>query len=128
MKGFVPSSIKEAVDFLYATMTEEGSDVIRSTPPEANHMTGGMAMRNAWGLWGKDSQLKRDAIATYGIAHPDDISGLINAWLWARERGEEFDPVAHCQRYHEHWKACGTDSLSAGGYNSKDHAEAVGTP
>lgn len=68
-KGFIPSTVREAVDFLYATMTEEGSNVIRLSSPEQNHMTGGMTLRNAWGLWGKDSPLKADAAATYGIAH-----------------------------------------------------------
>lgn len=123
--NFTPTTIKQAVDYLFATNTDEGSKGIEQSKPEVFHMSVGMAMRNEWRLWAKDSPLKSDAIATYGIAHPDDISGLILAWLSAKEKREDFDPIAHCQRYHEHWRAYGTDSLAACGYNSKEHQETM---
>jgi hypothetical protein len=112
-----PATIEEAVLMLYATLDREGEACIKDNPPEAVHHGGGTQMRNNWGLWKQDSPLKLDAVKTYGIAHADDISGLITAWLWARERGEPFDPVAHCEVYKAHWKKHGISALDAGNFN-----------
>ncbi|MDM4019327.1 hypothetical protein QTN89_27985 [Roseiconus lacunae] len=74
-----------------------------------------MSIRNQWSLWEVDSPLKRDAATQYGIAHADDISGLIIAWGKAIAAGDSFSPIEHCHLYHEHWKRMGTDSLFAAG-------------
>lgn len=117
-QDFVPSTIKEAVDHIVAHLDENELTTIRGNPDSGCvHFFGGMAMRNNWSLWEKETPLKRDAIETYRIAMADDLSGLIMAWVWAIVRGEDFDPFQHVARYHEHWKRYGTTSLGAGGYN-----------
>lgn len=83
------------------------------------HFSAGMFVRNSWSLWAPDSPLKRDAVERYGIAHADDISGLIFDWVFAEVRGETFDPKKTCDRYHEHWRKYGTNSLEAGGWPPK---------
>jgi len=113
----IPSSIKSAVETLVSAMDEQDKRAIRAASDgTVFHHTLGTGMRNAWSFWEADSPLKRDAVASYGIAHADDISGLIIAWTCAEVRGESFDPVAHCQKFHEHWAMYGTDALAAGGW------------
>ena len=101
----VPSSIEAAARQLSVAMSRDNDD----------HFGTGLTIRNQWSLWEADSPLQRDAAARYGIAHADDISGLIVAWARAIAAGDPFSPLEHCKRYHEHWQRMGTDSLSAGG-------------
>lgn len=111
-----PTTIAEAVDRIVTGLSDQDRDFIKKNSPSAVHFSAGMAMRNAWGLWKKDSPIKLDAIDKYKIAHADDISGLIHSWVWARVRGEDFDPVKHCDTFHEHWrKTSNMTSLEAGG-------------
>ena len=137
----VPSTIEKAVEELINSLDEKDKEFIKSNYSSENivvkiqgetteeliinrnqsytvHFTAGMKVRNDWSLWEKDSPLKRDAVEKYGIAHADDISGLIFSWTWAKIRNEEFDPVDHCRIYHEHWKNYGTNALKAGGWES----------
>ena len=128
----IPTTIKEAVDQIVGSLTPAEQEIILKHPhPARYHHTVGLAIRNEWGLWEPDSPLKRDAVQTYRIAHGDDISGLILAWVvarvtggehfdpLARVAGESFDPFAHVQRAHDHWAnpAYGAKtSLEAGGW------------
>lgn len=114
----VPSTIEAAVQAIVAGTDEAEKEYIRKIASSASaaHHGLGRALRNGWSLWQDDSPLKRDAVKTYGIAHADDISGLILSWAVAIIRGDEFDPQAECQRYHEHWKKYGTTALKAGGW------------
>ena len=114
---FVPATIEEAVDHIVQTLNPVESRFIMSQSSESAHFGGGRIMRNNWSLWEKETPIKRDAVENYGIAMADDISGLILAWVWAKVRGESFDPKEHCKRYHEHWPKYGETALSAGGYN-----------
>lgn len=117
-KNWVPSTIAEAVDNIVAGADEEERKYIKESTPESNHFFGGMAMRNGWKLWEKETPLKRDAVETYKIAHADDISSLILDWAWAKVRGEEFDAASACERFHTHWREqSGMSSLQAGGYH-----------
>ena len=116
----VPSTVDEAVQKVVQGLTDEDREVIRATNLADVHFGLGISLRNAWSLWERDSPLKRDAAERFGIAHPDDISGLIVGWVYAIVRGEPFDPAATCAQYHEHWKRYGTDSLSAGGWPPKE--------
>ncbi len=111
---FFPSTIEEAVNHIVKNIEPEEVGYIKSQSSASVHFFGGMAMRNDWSLWEPDTPLKRDAIATYKIAHADDISGLIMDWVWAKVRGEEFDPVKACDIYHKHWAAYGMTSIEAG--------------
>lgn len=62
-----------------------------------------------------DSPFKRDAVIPYKIAHADDISGLILAWVFALVRNKPFDPQEHCQLYHLHLDNYGLTALEDGG-------------
>lgn len=112
----VPSTIEEAVNRIVANVTEEECEAIRQSSTAEHHFSVGMSLRNHWSLWDNDSPLKRDAAAKYGIAHADDISGLMLEWARARICGIEFDPILHCEQYHEHWAKYGKTSLQAGGW------------
>lgn len=113
----VPSTIAAAVDAIVVSIDETEREFIRSESRShlAVHHTVGRYIRNAWSLWDPDSPIKRDAIATYRIAHADDISGLILSWVAAKVRDEEFNPFAECERFHQHWASCDMTSLEAGG-------------
>lgn len=70
----------------------------RKLDPSAMHHDLGMTIRTDWSLWERDTPLKRDAVTNYGIAHPDDITGLILAWASAVIRAEPFTPLEHYKR------------------------------
>ena len=117
-QDLVPPTIKSAVDRLITSLDEADRNFIRFTNnPCAIHYDAGRSIRNDWSLWSNDTPLKRDAATTYGIAHADDISGLIWAWVWAIVRSEYFDPEKHCEQYHKHWAKFGLDPLVAGGWS-----------
>lgn len=117
LQDLVPATIREAVEVLEASLTAEDREFIKASSPGSVHFGGGMSMRNNWSLWERETPMKRDAVENYRIAHADDLSGLIFAWLWSRVRGEGFDPVAYCQRFHDHWAERRMTSLQAGNYN-----------
>lgn len=116
----VPATVEQAVDALIASFCAEEVRVLR-TMDHADvrlHFGPGRAIRNAWSLW-EDTPLKRDAVRRFGIAHGDDISGLIFTWALAKIRKQPFDPESHCQRYKDHWASQGMDALQAGGWPPK---------
>jgi len=112
----VPSTIKSAVESIEARLTEADRASILTSKASKYHFGIGMYIRNEWSLWSPDSPLKRDAVNTYRIAHPDDISGLILEWLFSKVKGEDFDPIKHCEVYHNHWLKYEISSLEAGGW------------
>ena len=116
----VPSTVKMAVDMIVSRLTDEDRKaILASKESHCVHHTIGRYLRNNWSLWEPDTPLKRDAVNSYGIAHPDDISGLILSWVWAKVHERPFDPVEAVKVYHEHWKKAGIDSLTAGGWPPK---------
>lgn len=116
----VPDTIAGAVQHILDNLTESEREAIRRSPGSHTvHHTIGQHFRNSWSLWEPDTPLKRDAVATYRIAHADDISGLMLEWVWARVRGEDFDPREHVEHYHAHWaKYEKQTSLEAGGWKA----------
>jgi len=112
----IPKTVEAAVDELVNLLSEEDRNIIKSREDFSYHFSAGMNIRNKWCLWEKDTPLKLDAINTYGIAHGDDISGLIFEWAFAKIRGIQFNPFDLCKSYHKHWEGYGMTSLEAGGY------------
>lgn len=113
----VPSTVEGAVDAIVAGLEpEEEKFIVESASSACIHHTVGRGLRNGWSLWAPDSPLKRDAVETYGIAHADDISGLIIEWVWSKVWEIPFDPMEHVKSYHEHWARYGKTSLEAGGW------------
>ena len=117
----VPDTMEEAVAALIAGFSEADRLAVSGlASPAAMHFELGMAMRNNWSFW-EDTPLRRDCIAKWKIAHGDDLSGLMLAWIYAQLREESFDPEVYCQRFHEHWKKYGTTALEAAGIKLKQH-------
>ncbi len=126
-----PKCIEQAVDFIVKNLSDEDVNFINNqsvskievvidgkfreiVDSSSIHMSYGRFLRNKWNLWG-DCELKRDAIENYGIAHADDISGLILDWVFAKVKNQVFDPQVVCERFHKHWANFGMTSLQAGG-------------
>ncbi len=63
----------------------------------------GTWIRNNWGLWsgGKLSRYFR----SFGVNHPDDMSGLILTLFWRRLNGLPIDPGSEVHRYKAYWDA-----------------------
>jgi hypothetical protein len=113
----VPTTINEAVDRIYTDLAEKDREFILSNDSAAIHFTTGMAIRNKWGLWKPDSALRRFSAIHYGIAHADDISGLILEMVWAKVRGQNYDWRAYRDRVNKHWlETMGKTALEAGGF------------
>lgn len=115
--------------YIAASLSDEDIEFIRDAkknvpfgqnPDTIVHHTVGRFLRNAWSLWDPDTPLKRDAVKTYGIAHADDISGLMMAWVFNLVCGGPFDPQKECERFHKHWASLGTDSLTVAGWPPKE--------
>jgi hypothetical protein len=116
----VPSTLERAVEIIAASLDGQERTAIRELDDDGMLQFGyGRFIRNSWSLWETDSPLKREAVASYRIAHADDISQLILAWVFAKVRDQQFDPVAYCQRFHDHWEKFGTTSLKAGGWDAQ---------
>jgi hypothetical protein len=99
----VPSTVCQAAELIASSVSSDNRERIRNSEPTEQHFGLGLGIRDGWSHWEAHTPLKRDAATNYGIVHADDISGLITAWARALVAGEEFDPLAHCNRYHEHW-------------------------
>lgn len=113
-QDIVPSTIDQAVNEIVNNVDDEDRNNIQEGV--SYHFTVGRTLRNSWSLWDNDSPIKRNAVDEYGIAHADDISGLILAWAPAKIRGDVFDPHVYVKKYYDHWKSYGTTPLKAGGW------------
>jgi hypothetical protein len=115
-----PETVAEAVDTIVESLSEEVKEKIRELESDnfvnIVHHSMGRGIRNDLGLWQNDSPIKLDAVNTYGIAHADDISGLVLSWAAARIKGKHFDPQEHAQKYRDFWQKQGQDPLEAGGF------------
>jgi hypothetical protein len=109
----IPKTVKETVYLVVEELDTESIKYIYDdkNSPWSLHHTIGRRIRNAWGLWSPYTELKEDAATNYGIAHPDDITGLLLEWVWAVVRNEDFDPQEECLKYIKYWKNMGTDAL-----------------
>jgi hypothetical protein len=77
----LPETIDEAVERLMMILEGEHKvalAVMREEDLIDLHFSLGTAIRNAFGLHGADSKL----LASCGVAHPDDASGVIISELW----------------------------------------------
>jgi hypothetical protein len=78
-----PETVAEAVEWLMSVLEDEAKSVIRSMREEDLfnlHFSLGMAIRNAFGLHDPGSKL----LASCGVVHPDDASGVIIQALWIK--------------------------------------------
>lgn len=110
-------TVEKVVNDFCKFLTEEEKIFIQNNDYNSVHHSFGRSLRNDLNLWSNDNPVKLDAINNYGIAHADDISGLISAWIWAKVRNEDFNQLEHCKKYHDHWKKFGTTALKAGNWH-----------
>lgn len=108
----VPTTLNEAVDMIVQDMSPENVEFIKSHQPADIHFGSGMWLRNNWSLWDRETLLVQWFIQTYRIGHADDISGMIFEAVWAKVRGEAFDPLVVVKRYHDHWARYGVDPVT----------------
>lgn len=91
LSDYNPTTLKEAIDVLLAITTEQDRDSINDTIEWSflMHHYLGRDLRNGWNLWNDGPLVSH--FNEMGIAHPDDMSGLI---LWVLEcevKGLNFD-------------------------------------
>jgi hypothetical protein len=103
------------------TLTEAVELILHSTPPKdltafahedgdcpgsSFHFSGGMAMRNDWGLWHGTSGVSR-YLRENRIFHGDDQSATIFKAVWCRLNGVKLDLPAEARKFEEHWNRQG---------------------
>ncbi len=76
MKYKVPSNLKEAIVKLDNDLTEEDKQFLLENGALSVHHTLGRWIRNNWGLWDEQFELKLN-MAKLGNIHPDDMSNFI---------------------------------------------------
>lgn len=64
----------------------------------------GRSIRNAWGLWEEESQLRNYFKENYGIDHADDISGVISMCTWQELNNKEMTPKIFADSCIEYWR------------------------
>lgn len=102
----VPINLEEAIKTLKEGLVEEDLTEIKKPNFDAAcvHFTAGMALRNEWSLWDKDTILVKWFKENYGIDHADDISGLILDCLTRDIQGKPRRDKELAKRYIDHWK------------------------
>jgi len=71
------------------------------------HFSTGMNIRNAWGLWDKNSVLHKHFKERFGLSHADDISGLIFHCFHQSINGRHWETKKEVEKYRRHWESFG---------------------
>lgn len=105
-----PKDIDDAIEILVSAATTEDKVSIREAESVGaimgvTHHSFGMALRNHWKLWFRDTPAVEVTEKKYGVSHADDVSGLIMQGFFAKVRGETFDFEAEAAGYRAHWAA-----------------------
>ncbi len=103
----VPNNLHEAVECLKKHPDQEGIKKFGDTPFDElglYHMSLGLSIRNAWGLWAGDTALAK-FFFNKGITHPDDMSGIILDSLWLSLNGCEYELEKQIRYYKAWWAA-----------------------
>lgn len=102
----VPINLEDALTLLKEGLSKEDIKFIKEPKfePAQLHFSVGMALRNAWSLWEKDTILVQWFKQKYGIEHADDISGLILDCLHKDIVGQPRRDEALAKKYIAHWK------------------------
>ena len=110
----IPLTLNDAINVLYSSLKPNDIEFIKNNDHSAIHFTGGMQLRNDWGLWDKNSSINKDIQQRFGLSHGDDCSGLIFTGLWAKVQGVDLDDALNncAEKYKEHWRSYNTDPLT----------------
>jgi len=110
MENNIPTTLDEAVAILVDALSEEEKKEIRSsvtaTSTAYDHMSVGMEIRNAWGLWYNKTPLSK-WFTTIDINHGDDRSGIIIETAYRTILGQPIDLEGQIQKYKNHWLKAG---------------------
>ena len=98
----IPKNLNEAISSLLSDIDPKDLENLKKDgQPTGWHFSGGMAMRNNWGLW-KGSELAK-YFNSLGIYHADDMSGIIMESLVRTVRGLPIDIEGQVKHYREFW-------------------------
>lgn len=102
----VPINLEDAIQTLKEGLEPSDIEALKKPTfsPSQLHFTAGMALRNEWSLWEKDTILVTWFKKEYGLDHADDISGLILDCLYRDVIGEPRQDKALAKRFLDHWK------------------------
>jgi hypothetical protein len=102
----VPCNLDEAIDLLMESLNGDSIKFIsdKNSSPTQCHFNFGMALRNDWSLWDKNTILVKWFYKTYGVNHADDISGIILECLWNDVRQEKRRDVILSEECKAHWE------------------------
>jgi len=83
----VPVTCEAAVRKIVHELDEESVRLLKDISKDdliQFHMTWGMGIRNSYGLWAEDSQLRKSCAERAGLEdiHPDRASGIIMEGVW----------------------------------------------
>lgn len=113
-EDYVPSTLDEAIQCIYESLSEEDIALIKRADAGGLHFGLGMFLRNNFSLWEKDTPLGNDIKERFGLIHGDDKSGLILAGLKAKVCGKDIQKELELEAksYISHWKLHGIDPLT----------------
>lgn len=125
----LPKTFDEAFDRIYLNLDASEKALIRQYDTAALiHFTTGMALRNAWNLWGTQpgvsTELKEDFIKRFKLGHADDMSAILLDAVFSKVKGDPFDYPAEVQKYHTHWAKQGVDPVTMQPVGSRSGAGA----
>jgi hypothetical protein len=99
----IPMTLEDAVAQLKAEQeTAEWAKSVEQEAVGAVHFTGGMRLRNDWGLW-TGSRLALNLHHRFGLTHADDMSGLILHCLHREMNGLPWEVEIEVDRYRVYW-------------------------
>lgn len=108
MKNKIPETLEEAILILVANNTSQLEKLRNDDMAKYHHGTG-TNIRNAWGLWKKDSPLHKHLHERFGLSHADDLSGII---FYCFHKAINKEPWTYgvkkeVERYRKHWESFG---------------------
>ncbi len=106
----IPTTLDEAVDQILASMSAAERAAYAKEPEDYPgirfHFSGGMAMRNDWGLWHHETPISKWLLSRR-IFHGDDASCTIFRALWRRIHGLPLSEewlAAEAAHYEAFWR------------------------
>lgn len=100
-----PKTLEEAVEIILVEIPPALIEDIKNTPQDEMFLViDTMEIRNAFGLWGDNTEL-REWFFDRDITHADDMSDIIVRELWCRCVGDgHVDIEDNAKKYREHWE------------------------
>jgi len=106
MKEKEPKNLEECLELLMQNSDKkslnEWSETDEDSATAGIHHGLGTSIRNNWNLWNPDSELHK-YFNTIGIAHADDMSGIIFDSLHRKINKKEINLEEQVTRYWKHW-------------------------